>query len=311
MNFFYLVKPMYGGWPTFTAHLLHRDFDNKAALFKMSPKLEHNTRPFAFDLRYQNVNPEALRVLDNQVIIAFDKNYETYLQYFTNPTLFIHAMNEPQKKYLEFYKSCKRIIVIRQSIADKMKEELDLDTEVAAIPFYQYPLLLEPVEKTKAISMARVEYRKRQDIICKANMINAKRGIKPIDIYGHENGIYTYQTLKELDYKKWFKGRYAQDFNIHQQLLNDTKFLVNLTQVKNDGGTLEYATLQAIYQDTAVILHRDWIDIEGSVWKENYNCFGIGNEDELAELIKIDPDISKVTRNAKKLLQPHITSKWV
>lgn len=302
---------MYGGWPTFTAHLLHRDFDNKAALFKLSPRLEQRTRPFAFDLRYQNVNPEALRVLEDPVIIALDHNYEMYLKHFEEPTLFIHAMNEPQKKFEEFYKKCKRIVVIRESIQDKMQEEFEIKTDVAAIPFYQYPLHISTVKATKAISMARVEYRKRQDIICKANMLLAKTYDSTIDIYGHANGIYVYHMLKDLQFKKWYKGKYAQDFTTHQHLLSDVKFLVNLTQVKNDGGTLEYATLQAVYQNVAVILHRDWIDIEGSVWKENYNCFGISDEVELAELLRINPDTEKVCTNAKKLLEPHLKSKWV
>lgn len=313
-NFFYLVKPMYGGWTTFTAHLLHRDNYTKFVhppLFKMSPRIENKTRHFAFDLRYQNINPEVLRVLENQVIIAFDSNFEMYLEHFTEPTLFIHAMNEPNKKYLEFYNQCKRIVCIRESIKDRMKEDFDIDSEFALIPFYKYPLNVEPKEKTKAISMARVEYRKRQDLICKANIINAKRGVKPIEIYGHENGIYVYQTLRELQYKKWYKGRYAQDFQVHQELLSDAKFLVNLTNVKHDGGTLEYTTLQAIYQDTAIIVHRDWLDATGNMLKENHNCFAVSDENELAELIKLDPDTSKVTKNAKKLLEPHLKSKWL
>lgn len=306
-NFYYLVKPMYGGWVSFTAHLLNKDFSNKLPLFKIGKKTEQKTRKFAFNLRYQNIAKEAIHVLDNPVIIAFDKNHEQYLDLFNEPTLFIHALNEPKEKYIDFYKKCKQIIVIRESMQKKMKEKFDIDTTIQAIPFYEYPLNPQKKEKTKAISMARVEYRKRQDIICLAN---AKLD-NPIDIYGDSNGIYVYHTLKPLGFSKYYKGKYAQDFTVHQDLLEDSKYLVNLTQVNGDGGQLEYASMQAIYQDTAVILHRDWINAKDSVWKEGINCYGVENESELADIISSNTDTSKVCSNAKKLLKPHIEAKWL
>ena len=305
-NFYYLVKPMYGGWVSFTAHLLNRDFKHKQPLFKISKKIERKTRPFAFNLKYQNINHELIKVLKNPIIIAFDKSHEQYLDLFNEPTLFIHALNEPKEKYVDFYKKCKKIIVIRESMQKKMRE-WGIKTTIQAIPFYQYPLNPQKKEKTKALSMARVEYRKRQDIICEAN----SRLNNPIEIYGEANGVYVYHKLKSLGFKKYYRGRYAQDFNAHQKLLEDAKFLVNLTQVKGDGGQLEYATMQAIYQDTAVILHCDWINAKNSVWKEGINCYGIENDKELSDIVSSNIDISQVCRNAKKLLKPHIESKWI
>ena len=312
-NFFYMVEPMYGGWVTFTAHLLLKDFigvKRSYGLFKIKPRLENKTRPFAFNLRHQNITTDAIRILDNPVIIALDEKHEKYLPHFQEPTLFIHAMNEPKKRLVDFYKSCKDVITIRSTIQDKLLD-MGVDAKLADIPFYQYPLTVQSKEKTKAISMARVEFRKRQDLICMANMQLAKEKHPIIEIYGQANGIYTFHKLKNLQFEKWYKGKYAQDFTAHQELLSDAKYLVNLTQVPNDGGNLEYTILQAIYQDVGIVLHRDWVDAQDSKWNENYNCFAISDEKELAELMKINPDTSKICRNAKKLLEPHIKSHWV
>lgn len=301
---------MYGGWVTFTGHLLWRDFNAKAPLFKIKSKVENKLRPFAFGLSYQNISKDALSVMDKQIIIAVDENNFEHLKHFREPTLFIHAMNEPNKKLLEFYKTCKRIITIRTTIQQKLAD-MGVKADVSDIPFYQYPITIKPKQKTEIISMARVEFRKRQDIICKANQILTKQNQKTIKIYGEANRMYVYHKLKGMEFEKWYKGRYAQDFITHQELLSDAKYLVNLTFVPKDGGNLEYTLLQALYHDTAVVLHRSWVEIEHSKWKEGYNCLAIDDEKDLANLVKSNPETTTICKNAKKLLQAHIDSKWV
>ncbi len=60
-------------------------------------------------------------------------------------------------------------------------------------------------------------------------------------------------------------------------------------------------------------MHRKWledVDPKYSDLREGDNCFAVGNEKELAELIKSDPDTRKIVNNAKKLMRRHIEVDW-
>jgi hypothetical protein len=53
-----------------------------------------------------------------------------------------------------------------------------------------------------------------------------------------------------------------------------------------------------------LILHRKWlendyVDPDYCDFKEGYNCLAVDNENELADIIKKDPDTSKIVENAK------------
>jgi hypothetical protein len=47
-----------------------------------------------------------------------------------------------------------------------------------------------------------------------------------------------------------------------------------------------------------------------TVISEDYNSFAVENEKELADLIRKDPDTSKVTEKAKKLMNRHMKFDW-
>jgi hypothetical protein len=88
-----------------------------------------------------------------------------------------------------------------------------------------------------------------------------------------------------------------------------------LSVLKQDGGGTQYTFLEAIHNDCALILHRQWIEDVNPKYcdfKEGYNCFAIENEKELADLIRKDPDTIEIVQNAKKLINRHINikSEW-
>jgi hypothetical protein len=64
-----------------------------------------------------------------------------------------------------------------------------------------------------------------------------------------------------------------------------------------------------------LILHRKWLENAYANpnycdFKEGYNRFAIDNENGLAEIIRKDPDTSKIVENAKRLMIRHIKSDW-
>jgi len=246
--------------------------------------------------------------MDNHYVLAIDKHHDHVIPHLKEPTLVVHGVNEPKEKYTDFYNSCKRIIVSRVPIRTFLKEKCGVDAELKPLPFFPYPLK-NTKSPTDVVSMSRVEYRKGQEMICRAN----KMLDKPIKIYGQVNRIYEYQFLKDLDFKKYYVGEYPQEFEVHEQILSKAKFLVNLTQVPKDGGNMEYTMLQAAYQDVPIIIHTSWLDAEGSIFKKDFDCLVVDNEQELADLIKNEKNIdqAKIAANAKKHLQRHIEACWL
>jgi hypothetical protein len=84
---------------------------------------------------------------------------------------------------------------------------------------------------------------------------------------------------------------------------------VDLSVLKNDGGGTQYTFLEAIHNGCAIIVNRKWleqVDPKYSDFREGHNCFAVGDEKELAELIKRDPDTRKIVNNAKKQMKRHV-----
>ena len=43
-----------------------------------------------------------------------------------------------------------------------------------------------------------------------------------------------------------------------KDLLTNCRFVVDMSIIKGDGGGTQYTFLEAIYQDRALILHKEW-----------------------------------------------------
>ena len=84
-----------------------------------------------------------------------------------------------------------------------------------------------------------------------------------------------------------------------------------MSAIKGDGGGSQYTFLEAIYQDCALVLNSKWVEGVKTPFKNKFNCFVVSNEKELADLLSSNPDTTKITQNAKKLLEPHIDVNWV
>lgn len=91
--------------------------------------------------------------------------------------------------------------------------------------------------------------------------------------------------------------------------------MVDLSVLTHDGGGTQYTFLEAIHNGCALILHRRWLENSDlrpyyCDFREGYNCLAVENEKELVELIKNDPDTTKIVANANKLMSRHINVDW-
>jgi hypothetical protein len=332
MKLFYLAKPIYGGWVSFTAHLAKK-YDLK--LYKIGNKTEVlkngnvKLRPFGYDVNYQNIGPEDIvKTITNtneegveeteQVLItAIDKTYYSYLEKFPDGTrIVIHDPTEIKSKesakLVEHLKRFK-VNVIRESMIQVLKDKLGIDAVFLYHPLYEFPI--ERVENPdRAVSISRIDFDKHTDITLRASYMLDEQGLKPITLYGYHNEIYEYHYLREkckMDLKKYWKGYFKKSYEELGEILKDAKYVVDMSAIKGDGGGSQYTFLEAIHYGCVLILNKQWIENQKTNYIHGENCFIVGNSEELVELLKNNLDCSNIVKNAKKLLEPHINVNWL
>lgn len=134
-----------------------------------------------------------------------------------------------------------------------------------------------------------------------------------IKIYGARRRRHYILRRQNLDFYSHYHGQFEKSFHKLSEILSRAKFVVDLSVLKNDGGGTQYTFLEAVHNGCAIIVHRKWledVDPKYSDLREGHNSFAVGNEKELAELIKSDPDTTKIVNNAKKLMRRHIEVDW-
>lgn len=312
MNLIYMARPIYGGWVTFTAHM---SIKNNYNVYKIGNKTEKKKRKYGYGVEYQNLNIEDILNLKDKMITAIDKQYYQYLHLFPPKTkLVIHDPTELktgkkrnpliEDKLLSKFD----IYVIRKSVKEYIKREYNIDTTLINHPFYQYQLSESPSINEYAVSISRIDFDKNTDVILKANKLLPED--KKITIYGAENRLYVFHKLKELDFERYWRGKYEKTLPMlydGKQILKAPLFMIDLSVIANDGGGTQYTFLEAIYNDCVLILHNDWIK-KDKLFVDKYNCFGVSNEMELKDILIREYDIEyleKIRKNARKILINH------
>jgi len=317
----YLAKPTYGGWVSFTAHLALK---NGFPLYKISKRSEKNSRPYGYNVSYNNISLERLKELVDEgnipVVTAIDKNFYHVLEILPdNSYIVIHdptEFNKVSKKVVLDNLKRFRVITIRQLVSNLLNN-LGINNQFIIHPYVSM-LNNNNNNKKGAISISRIDYDKNTDIIVKANQILEQDGNyhNKIEIYGDINERYIYQKLKDYDSFKtsdeqsMYRGRFPKDFNMLKELLVVKKYVVDMSSISMDGGGTQYTFLEAIDAGCVLILNKKWTNTPNSIWKDGYNCYSVSNEYELANLLNKELDTSIVKKNANNILKNAINVNW-
>lgn len=302
-NLVYMAKPPYGGWVSFTAHLSNK---YNYPLFKVGNTTEKKTRPYGYDVQYQNMQIGDLINKPNLLITAIDKYYYQYLPQIKKATIVIHDPTELKEPVLEFIKN-KNITVftIREIVSKLLKGKYGINNKFLYHPLFEFERgQIIKKNKKKSLALSRIDFDKHTDIIIDAN--DKLSSDNQVDIYGAQNDLYVYHKLRDTNYTKYYKGKFPKEFSSLVELLRPCKFLVDMSAIKGDGGGSQYTFLEAIYMDCALILNSKWVNNVKTPFKHGYNCFIVENSDELSALLKRNPKTDDIIKNAKKLLKPHI-----
>ena len=301
-NLVYMAKPPYGGWITFTAHLSKK---NNFNIYKIGNRTEKRIRPFGYDVNYQNLDIDTLLKKPNLLITAIDKKYYKFLPLFNEASIVIHDPTELKEPVLKEIKRF-NVFTIRKTVNILLKEKYNINNTFIHHPFYKFYKDKIPYEKkSKALSISRIDFDKNIDMIIDANDILGEEEIN-VEIYGSIMNIYEFHKMRPTNFRKYYKGRFPKEFNALINLLEPCKFLIDMSAIQNDGGGSQYTFLEAIHMDCALILNKKWIENVDTVFKDKVNCFIVESAQDIVDILKSNPDTSEITKNAKKILEPHI-----
>lgn len=270
----YLSNSTYGGWVSFTFHLAK--LLGERQVFKVAPSTRGGS-VFYGDVVYKNFPASAFRAFKNPVITAVDKAHYKYLESIGNATLVIHDPTELSDEVLAFARR-NNVITIRATM-HHMLNAMGIDNTFLKHPFYKYKRAAGNNNTNR--SMSRVDFDKNTHIICQANLKGAG-----IEIHGYKNHIYYFHKLRPLGFDAYYKGAYPKDLGTISALYAGTKFLVDLSVIKKDGGGTQYTFLEAEHHNASLILHRDWCNAKHSEYTDGVNCYAVATADELLDALQ-------------------------
>jgi glycosyltransferase involved in cell wall biosynthesis len=315
-NMIYMANPIYGGWVTFTAHL---SLKFKYPLYKVGKRTENFTREYGYGAKYKNISNTDLSKLNNVMITAIDKHYYQYLDSLPkNTTIVIHDPTEvktsekypnPLLKYLPKW----NVITIRSAVKEYLFKTYKIKSTLMKHPFYLYSIPKQVSSGSYAISISRIDFDKNTDIILRANKL-IKDSKRKVLLYGAENRMYVHHKLGNLNFKKYWKGRFNKtlppSINQNTNILGGVKYMVDLSVIKNDGGGTQYTFLEAIHQGCCLILHKKWVNQPKSIFKHGFNCLAVETPEELATILNKNMNVNTLVSNSKKILNSHIRALW-
>ncbi len=282
INLFYLSPNTYGGWVTFTAHLVGalKAAGHEPVLRKLGAHTENKTRPFGYGRFYQNTDESdcyQLAMNEPCLIVAAAKKY----RFVTEEMLSLGAkivVHDPT----EFKNFDGRILEAKNCVVVRR-------TGLRGIPgatFIRHPYerqgkIGQPeFRQNLAAATSRIDFDKYTNLILDANRILPPH--KQIHIHGFENRLYTKFKI-EPKYPEWHqsKAQYARDMDTAFNILRDASFLVDMSMIQGDGGGTQYTFLEAWDAGAVPILNTAW-EITGDDMKDGINCHFASNGEEIA-----------------------------
>tara|TARA_R110000868_G_scaffold5250_4_gene32207 strand:+ start:5907 stop:6926 length:1020 start_codon:yes stop_codon:yes gene_type:complete len=319
VDLFYLSPNPYGGWVTYTCHLIEalEAVGVKCNLFKIRPRTEKFTRKFGYDKLYRNISMEvALSRKYEKLIVAGAKQFkEQTLKLYKEGDANIVVHDPTELKNLPNPLDSSRCVVIRKIGIEVLKKATGKEPTFIRHPYSfmehtgESRFNMERTNTTgnKAISTSRIDFDKRTDILLDANRL-LPEGNK-INIRGFENRIYTRFKIVPK-YPEWeqSKAHYPREKNYAVDLMKGYTFNVDMTHIVGDGGGTQYTWLEAWNAGCIPIIHESWLLDKPDDMIPGYNCLTVNSPENLAEVLKtVQPyDIIEIMRlNGFKSLEQH------
>ena len=310
INLFYLTNVKYGGWMTYTVHLYKalQAAGAKVRIYRVTNTTQPKPRDFGYGLSYQNISRKDIEQLPGvHIITATGKNFHEvcYDLFDLGAWITIHDPNEiKNEEFKEEVISHGQVFVIRLNNRIHLPE-----AEFIPHPFHRADI--PKVKRSKhAIAISRIDFDKRTHWILEANRQLTED--RQITVMGEETRQYTYRQLcpkfpefkQNSDREEDEKSRFPRVFGLAQAMCAEHKFMVDLSEIKNDGGGTQYTFLEAIDAGAVCVLNDAWIKKDG-VMQPGENCLSVDGPTGLVNLMNSNIKLTQIRKNAEMLLEDH------
>lgn len=286
MLLFHLSSNTTGGWVTFASHLAKsvRLCHQRAAFLKIGSRTEKNLRSFGYGEQYQNVSiDEACRMAAGQpsLITAMDKRHIEPAAKLMEAGAWCVVHDPTELNNAAVAIAHKRIISVRRS----MWEHLPFAHYIPHPYVRHVPPETMPA-KAGAISISRIDFDKHTAIILDANRVLSHAGQPQIEIRGFENRLYTRFKIIP-DYPEWVqsKAAYPRDHDAAYKLCLPKRYMVDMSEIKGDGGGTQYTTLEAMDAGCLCVINWDWLRSDGEM-RDYLNCLTVTDPASLAATVE-------------------------
>ena len=292
----YATKVNIGGWATFTRHLVDslEEMGEAVTLVKFGNRDEPFTRPFGEFHRYSNITLVTLlkEAKNNPIIIAaLGKHYVEQAEMLMREgaKIVVHDTAE----------STNRMAVENPWIIRKALAEYFPDGSFIRHPYVRVPSISGTGKRTKILATSRVDFDKNTTMILDANRLGAR-----IDIVGFENRLYTkFKIMPHYPEWKQSPGTHPRTGRDSFVQLMDALAMVDLTDIKGDGGGTQYTFLEAWDAGAIPIIGGWWIrkkdDME--VAKNCLMATGVEQLTLLCKKLRKHPEPQIVAAGEKRL----------
>jgi len=310
INLFFMYKSFGGGTTTFTAHLYmsmkHAGLDPK--ILRVSAGGDGYVRPFSgySEVVYRNISQEeAFDAVRSTPSIMTAPCNPKHLKF--NPNIIPELINAGMRcvvhdpNELMIYEHCQyvhRPIVIRPTMLQFFPDAIFIPHPYLR-SFSELPNSPRPI---MAVSIARVTFVKRTEIILEANRLLPDE--LKIVLRGAENRLYTKHKLSRL-YPEFEQGTtgFPMGWRGAPEECAQAKFAVDMTYFPDDGGGSQYSFMEAWDAGAVNIIPKDWLRYDGEM-KHCKNCIAVDGARELADVILKgkEMDVSEIVAEGRNAL---------
>lgn len=276
----YATKVNIGGWATFTRHLMDcfQEQGVEYELVKVGNNTEQFSRPFGPNHSYRNMSgTDLLKAARHSpmIIAALGKHYVDLAQKLIKrgAKMVVHDTAESANRMglVEPWVIRRALLPVAPG-ARFIRHPYVRHAKPTGTPFPRAGL---------AVATSRVDFDKNTRMI-----LDAKRLGADIKIVGFENRLYTRFKICP-DYPEWVQspGTHPRTGAGSFEECLAHKFMVDLTDIKGDGGGTQYTFLEAWDAGAVPIIGGWWVRPKDDM-KPAENCIAIADAHDLYETLR-------------------------
>lgn len=315
---FFMYRQFGGGTTSYTVHLYEgmRRAGLNPKIYRVKERGEHFERPFSKyeGVKYRNITPEeGLEIARTTPSLMTAPCNSKYLDF--DPEIIgklmkagmrvtIHDPNE-----FQIYDHLDNIDKMRAPfcIRPTMKRFFPNAIMIPHPYVREYDRREYEPDKRKyhAVSVARVTFVKRTDMILEANRKLPKK--LKIVLRGAENRLYTKHVITPM-FPEYVQGQvgFPMTWGASARECANGKLAVDMTWFPEDGGGSQYSFMEAWDAGTVNIIAKDWLRYKGEML-DGVNCIAVEDSDEMAKKVRdlADADVSDMVNAGYKALEAH------